>query len=361
MYSAFGLVLMTNHACNLRCTYCYTGAKFNRPMPEGVGHRAIDRAFKSIASGGKLELGFFGGEPLLEARRIQLWMAEARRRADEAAVDLSFGLTTNGTLTDGAAWSVLTDRDVDLAISHDGLPEVHDRHRPTADGRGTAAIVGATLRRLLDGGREFRVIVVVRPSTLGMLADGLRHLQALGVRRVDLSLDLWTLWSAEDAEPLERALVECAELWWQGLPDRGLNWFDEKLARLSSVPSPPSARCGFGHGEIAVSPAGNLYPCERLIGEDEPSNPMRLPGHVFEGDGFLSPFGFGPRAAEACDRCALNSLCSTTCRCSNYVRTGKVHEPDGLLCLVDQVTFRETTRRLTAAARDLEEAAHVSR
>ena len=63
MYDGFGLVLMVTHACNLRCSYCYTGDKFNRKMPPLVGQRAISRALASTRAGGTLELGFFGGEP----------------------------------------------------------------------------------------------------------------------------------------------------------------------------------------------------------------------------------------------------------------------------------------------------------
>jgi sulfatase maturation enzyme AslB (radical SAM superfamily) len=69
---------MVNHACNLRCTYGYTGAKVQRPMPEAIGTMAIDRALGSLAPGGTLQLGFFGGEPLVEARLVRrLIVAEA--------------------------------------------------------------------------------------------------------------------------------------------------------------------------------------------------------------------------------------------------------------------------------------------
>ena len=57
MFPRFSLVLMVNHACNLRCTYCYTGAKFGRAMSRTVAMRAVDRAVHSIGSGGTLELG----------------------------------------------------------------------------------------------------------------------------------------------------------------------------------------------------------------------------------------------------------------------------------------------------------------
>ena len=46
----------------------------------------------------------------------------------------------------------------------------------------------------------------------------------------------------------------------------------------------------------------------------------------------------------------MAELCNTDCRCSNYVRTGDVSRPDGLLCLLDQTVYRETARVLFDAA-----------
>src|SRR4051812_20436640 len=109
MYQRFSLVLMVNHACNLRCTYCYTGAKVQRPMPEAVGTTAIDRALASLAPGGTLQLGFFGGEPLIEAPLVQRLIAHARRRGAAANCGVELSLTTNGTQASDEAWSVMTD------------------------------------------------------------------------------------------------------------------------------------------------------------------------------------------------------------------------------------------------------------
>src|SRR5213078_1839484 len=125
----FGLTLMVNHACNLRCSYCYTGRKFNSPMPTEIGMGAIRRAFRSLALGGQLQLSFFGGEPLLEARRIYDWMNYARACASTSGKLVRFNLTTNGTLTEPEAWRTIMAQDLDVAISFDGSPELHDRHR----------------------------------------------------------------------------------------------------------------------------------------------------------------------------------------------------------------------------------------
>jgi uncharacterized protein len=198
------------------------------------------------------------------------------------------------------------------------------------------------MRRLLDAGKPFRVVMVVRPDNVEFLAEGIDFLYGLGVRRVEPSLDLWTHWTREDGSRLETAIQRCAQIWRDRIPDIGLSWFDERAARLARVPISPTARCGFGDGEVAVAPSGRLYPCERLIGEDADANPMRLPGHALEGEDFLCFQVAESRSAAACAVCGIRALCSTTCRCSNYVRTGHIGRPDGLLCLFDQVCWRET-------------------
>ncbi len=346
MYSEFSLVLRVNHSCNMRCTYCYAGRQFPASMSEDVGRQAIDRAIASLGSAGALSLGFIGGEPLLEAELISSLLVHARSRAAAAGVSLRPGLTTNGTVMDAAAWSLMTRPDLDLAVSHDGLPGVHDRHRRFADGRGTSDWVVTTLRWLLAVGKDVSVVMVVRPDTADLLPDGMAFLRDMGVRHVEPSLDLWTRWSAADVTRLEAAIARTADLWRDSLPDFGIGWFDEKAARLARVPVAPSARCGFGNGEIAVAPSGRLYPCERLIGEDGPADPLRLPGHALDGDDFLGCEPPAGRCAEACSTCTIQSLCNTTCRCSNYVRTGCCGSPDGLLCAWNQACTRETARAL---------------
>ena len=345
MYDCFSLVLMVTHACNLRCTYCYTGTKLSRSMNPEVGRAAVERALRSIRPAGTFELGFFGGEPLLEADLILDLIEYATAAAAEAGVGLHLSMTTNGTLATGRAWQVMTLPAMQLAVSHDGLPEVHDRHRRGRGGGGTSAAVLATIRRLQEAGKTVRVNMVVRPDNVGSLPEGIARLRELGIRQIDTSLDVWTHWNRDDARQLEQSLVRCAELWRAGLPHCGISWFDEKAAKLAGVPTSATARCGFGDGEIAVAPSGNLYPCERLIGEDAADNPMRLPGHALEGDDFCLPAVPG-RSAEGCAACAIQTHCNTTCRCSNYVRTGDVTRPDGLLCLLDRVIYRETSRVL---------------
>jgi len=236
-----------------------------------------------------------------------------------------------------------------VTVSHDGLPQVHDRHRRCRGRRGTSQRVMATLRRLLDAGQDVAVNMVVRPDSVDRLPEGIAWLRDQGLRHINTELDLWADWDPAAARRLQESLAGCADLWLAGLPQWSISWYDEKAARLAGVGISETARCGFGNGEIAVAPSGNLYPCERLIGDDALENPMRLPGHVLEGRDFCRTEA--PARVDAnCTSCTIHDQCSTTCRCSNYVRTGDVDRPDGLLCLLDKTLYRETARVLLGAA-----------
>jgi uncharacterized protein len=188
-----------------------------------------------------------------------------------------------------------------------------------------------------------RVVLVVRPDSVDALPDALRFLRNRGVREMEPSLDLWTRWSRDDMARLERAVAGGADVWGESLPDISVSWFDEKAAGLAGLPLPRCARCGFGRGEIAVAPSGRVYPCERLVGED---------GAAAQ----ATARQLGPAPAEretsaerdVCDNCAIRHLCSTFCRCSNYVRTGHVDRPDRLLCTLNRACVHETARVLRA-------------
>ena len=114
------VLLFLNHACNLRCRYCYNGRKFHRPMSRDTIDRGIDLAF----SRGDARLTFFGGEPLLEFDR----MVHAVRRARDVARHTGkrlrrFSVTVNGTLLNRDNLAFLRDEGFFLVISLDGGKE----------------------------------------------------------------------------------------------------------------------------------------------------------------------------------------------------------------------------------------------
>jgi uncharacterized protein len=319
-------------------------------MEEQLGRIAIDRAIRSLRPGGSMDLGFFGGEPLVVSDLVARLADHARAQCARADVQLALTLTTNGAVHTREAWNLMLSPDLDLAVSCDGLPRIHDRHRCTATGEPTSATVKCTLMRLLDAGRSVRVVMVVRPDTLDSLPAGVAYLRDLGVTRVEPSLDLWTRWSPPDLCRLQEVIVQLADLWREGLPGCGIGWLDEKAALLAGVPIECGTRCRFGAGDLAVAPSGRLYPCERLIGSDDPRGPMVLPGHVLDcGNDFVFENNPPGPARQTCAGCAVVDHCNTFCRCGNYTRTGNVNEPDRLLCMWNQACMTQAARVMSVS------------
>lgn len=315
-------------------------------MPDEVAERAIERAIISTKVGGAFELGFFGGEPLTEAERVTRWINFAQESSSNTGIRLRPSLTTNGTIITEAAWNLMLRPELELSVSCDGTQEAHDRHRVFSDGTGSFSRVRRTLEQLVELDKDFRVVLVVRPGNLIGLAENVLNLRNFGVRGIDLSLDVWSRWTNRDVTELVSAISETARVWREHLPHLSINWFDEKAAALCrSTCVEDTARCGFGVGEIAVAPSGNLYPCERLVGEDaDPAT--RLPGHVLRGTDFLDIQTLPPTGVEACHGCHMQAVCGTTCRCSNLIRTGDASKPDGLLCLLEKLCLQEVAKNL---------------
>ncbi len=115
-----------------------------------------------------------------------------------------------------------------LSISHDGLPEVHDRFRKSAEGRPTSDQVMATIDRLLQADCRVNVSMVVRPETVKSMPDGIRFLHSRGVKHISPTLDLWTDWDHEAGVDLENAIAESADFWMSQVPGLDISWFAER-------------------------------------------------------------------------------------------------------------------------------------
>lgn len=303
-YSSFSLVLMVNRACNLRCTYCYTGLKIHSPMPFDTGCEAIESAMRAVEHGGQFSLGFAGGEPLLEPVLIQAFMTHARTLAAPREIAVSFSLTTNGTINHCTARRILLDPDMSVSISCDGTPGAHDTHRVTAGGQGSAAIVAGTVRMMIARGRTPSVVMVLRPDTLDRFSLGVRYLYQLGVTQLRVSVDLSAEWTGNDFLRLETGITATAEFL-----SRSPGRF--RVSILDDSPEEPSASvrtvCDGGQGQLAISPEGDMYSHERELEDSHGPDSLCL-GNMDSRDDFLSIPGLSSGRHHARSESAARSL-----------------------------------------------------
>lgn len=345
--------LFLTHACNLRCAYCYNGRKFGRAMSLDVARKGVELAFSGRASP---RVSFFGGEPLLEMDRIRAITAMALEEGQRRGVRPGFLVVTNGTLLTDPIFAFLQEHRFYLGISLDGCRQAHEANRPCATGESSYDGVVAAVRRAVAArnGAGLRVIAVANPASIAWWPDSLGALLDLGVRNISMNLDYEGVW---DEPARDRFLVALRALGdryvgaYRAADGEGqdarfrLNLLDSRILTRLKRGYTPRDRCDFGCEEVAVSPTGRLYPCDRLVGEDTRDDVVI--GHVDTGidaarrDALVAEKnGLQPD----CAACALQPRCMHWCGCVNHAMTGRVGEVSGLLCWFEQRLIEEADR-----------------
>ena len=141
------ITLHVSHACNVTCTYCFAlGGDYGgepKLMKWETAKQAVDWLVASTREAGKCQIDFFGGEPLLHLDLVKQTVAYAREHGEANGVEVSFGMTTNGTLLTGDALEFLMQEDIGIMVSIDGPKKVHDAQRSFNNGESTYDIVAA--------------------------------------------------------------------------------------------------------------------------------------------------------------------------------------------------------------------------
>lgn len=342
------LTLSLTHLCNLRCTYCYGGRKLHKTMTPDVMLKGLELGMAHPSS--RIQVAFFGGEPLLETLLLEQTVNKAKELAKAEGKSILFSLTTNGTLLTDKNLELIDRLGIHLAVSIDGTQEAHDSGRVWANGRGSFEVVNGGLLRALKTLRQVDTISVVHPKNVELLPDSFSYLTSLGVRRLAFNMDYDANWDEEALVQLENAyqcLVDRAVEWYRAGNDFSVGPLHAKIISQLKGGFCDSDRCAFGCGEIAVSPGGRLYPCDRLIGEDGPDQDSVVIGHVDRGIDTKTVQAL--RQAKDtikpdCEGCALIDRCMWWCGCVNHTLTGRTDSVSGLLCRVEQITVDAADR-----------------
>lgn len=327
--------LALTHDCNLACRYCYAGAKRPGAMSWDTATAALAFAFGFNAP--RLQLGFFGGEPLLAWDLLRRCSEHAEALAAERGVDLRKTVTTNATLLTAERVDWLQVHAFYPAISLDGDRAMHERTRPFADGRSSYDACIRGLRLALARFPEIEVIVVPDPCSVLRLAAGVRHLvEVERVRRISVSPNLYATWDAAAQAGLQRGFEALGDLYLEcyraGRPI-ALNVIDSKVITRLKDGYACRDRCNFGEREVAVAPSGRLYPCERLIGDDRD---LRMcigdVQHGFDEAKRQQVLARRGNVDAECLTCGYRRRCMNWCCCINYTLTGAIDRTDGMVC-----------------------------
>ena len=339
--------LFLNNQCNLRCTYCYNHAQFSNPMSEDVMRRALEMAFAQ--PGEVVNVGFFGGEPLVSFDLLKKGVAMTYEMARAGKRKIRLIMTTNGTLLDGERLDFLIDSKFRLAVSLDGPAHVHDICRVDAAGRGTHERVVRNLKAALECKPDIAVIAVAGPGNIRYAADALRFSASIGVKRHHTAIDYGAGWDKNALRRFDRAMQKLADAWadcYRAGNPMTVPLIDSKIARNILHPLVKLPRCNCGGIEWTVGPSGRIYPCDRMVGIDDGTGPVI--GDVFTGidmqkqAAFLSCHHSTP---SCCADCRDVHRCSFWGSCIKFNMTGRITpDPPRELCLMEKSITRAADR-----------------
>lgn len=165
-------------ACNMSCWYCYESHKNMPAMSADVKQSVLLLIDKLLADNKlkKLNLSFFGGEPLLYFDKVVVDIINhAKMQCKAFDAKLSIHFTTNAYLLTDSVLKQLEGLDVSFQITIDGGKQVHDSVRKTKGGEPTYARIvehiHQTLSRGFSVGVRFNYTAKSMPSFIDVVKD----------------------------------------------------------------------------------------------------------------------------------------------------------------------------------------------
>ena len=342
------MCLLVAHDCNLRCRYCFasTGTFHGKRllMPAEIGKKALDFLVARSGSRRHLEVDFFGGEPMLNFPVVKELVAYGRELEKRYGKVFKFTTTTNAVLMNDEIMDFLNREMDNVVISIDGRPEVHDRMRPTPNGKGSYDLIIEKAKKFARRRGQQRYYLRGTFTRYNLdFANDVLHLADQGFEQ--LSIEPVVTDESHDyairESDLPRVFEEYERLGREYVirrrnPDTWFSFF-HFMVDLTGGPCLRKrlTGCGAGNEYVAVTADGDIYPCHQFVGREG----MRM-GSVLDGT-----FDTAMQARfqqntvltkEKCSQCWARFYCSGGCQANAHAFNGDISKPYEMECKLEQ-------------------------
>lgn len=226
---SFDVEFFLTTRCNLACAYCYAAGVMRNPRAGALTAAQMTRAVDILAAdrgirercGGRLNLGFIGGEPLLEFDAVKAAINHIRAGGHGFYVYT----ITNGTLLTADKMDFFAKNGVDVCISLDGPRHANDLHRKFRGG-GSRSVFDAVIEnldKLLDN-PDYRKHLSVGPTFTRRTVRSMRNAMDFFIEKLGESsgqtepkIDCCAVWGRAGRGALRKALRETRAAFLSGL------------------------------------------------------------------------------------------------------------------------------------------------
>jgi len=341
------LCLHIAHDCNLRCKYCFasTGAFGGKRelMSEEVGLRALDFLFEHSGNVKNLEVDFFGGEPTMNFDVVKSIVTYGRELEKKYNKNINFTMTTNGYEISEEDMKYLDKEMFNIVISLDGREEKHNFMRPTKDRSGSHADILKNAKKMtaLRGEKSHYIRGTFTKNNLDFSED-VKYLHSQGFKQISIEPVVADekLSYAITEEDIPQICDEYEKLakWYINERANGkwLNFF-HFFIDLETGPCVTKrlSGCGAGCEYLAVTPAGDIYPCHQFTGQTE-----FMIGSIFSNHmnmDIRKHFAKNQVSCKTdCRNCWAQMFCGGGCAANAHTFNGSITKPHEMECLLQQ-------------------------
>jgi len=303
------ITLQLTQDCNLRCKYCVYSDEDNvrqrshsrKRMDWETAKKAVDFLWEHSVDSINVNIGFYGGEPLLEFPLIK----QVVKYSHELFIGkiLSLSITTNITLLTDDMIRFFDEHEVSLLVSLDGPKEIHDKNRVFVNGEGTFDSVIERIQRIKELApklfKRLQVSMVIDPSDdfdcfNSMIIEGaeLEKSNIFGTI-VDLEYDDKVAIASDDyiVQYEYQRFLALLSIFGRfpksevsAITAFALQKFMGEIPTIASGVAlnridVPSGTCIPGQMKLFVNAYGNFFPCERV----SEASPAMIIGNLDEG------------------------------------------------------------------------------
>lgn len=342
------VTLQVTQQCNFRCTYCIYSedhnlqqrSHSNRKMDFTVAKRAVDFLREHSIDSPGVNIGFYGGEPLLNFELVRQ-VIEYSKKIFYGKV-LTYSLTTNGSLLEDDIVDFLKENDVSLMISLDGPKSIHDRNRRFGNGEGTYDVVMSKIQRIrerhpdywesiqysmvMDPVNDFAEIsricqneVIIPQKLVASIVDmdydetvvevSEKYVENYEYSKFLAFLACWNRYPEERVSPISIRYVKSI---------LGQLYHIDMMGELRETDI-PSGPCIPGAMRMFVDVDGQIFPCERV---SEQTDAMKI-GNIESGfnlDKVRQLLEIGKLTEDSCKDCWCFRMCN---QCAKRADAGK--------------------------------------
>jgi len=307
------LLVVMSELCNLNCTYCGVDKKSKKKIDVELFLNQY-RKMRADFPNDKIKIDFFGGEPLLQFDIVKQIISET-----EHDPLIQYFMPTNGLVMTKEMAEYLTEKNVEISLSFDGLWQDQNRKQFTNNGTLIKFMLRKDLFRSIP---NLRCHTMITNGNYNLLENHLFIKKLLGVNTELTLVRDNGIWDEESVAKLKDGIKELFD-WYIDHPEEEMPFFILFYFRhmlMSKLKKERVDNCGAGDSLVTFNEDNNIVPCNRF--KDQPDVIAKIPEY---------------RLMSKCTTCEVREYCRKGCLYEQITNGGPIEE----LCDIYRFTYRQ--------------------